>query len=286
MKDISVVVPVYNEVKVLGEFLPGIIGVLRDMNIEYELIIVDDGSKDGSPGEIEKFLPDIKIIRHETNRGYGAAIKTGIRCSKYDRILILDADGSYLPQDTVRLLEHADDFEMVVGARIDENIGRKLLRGPAKWFLKKLAEYISGEKIPDLNSGMRIFDKKISAKYMGILPNGFSFTSTITLIMLCNDYKVKYVPIEYRKRVGKSKINPVRSTVGFFSLIIRTSVYFNAMKVYGPVSAALMVSGIGLGLYKAITVRNITTMTVIVLLAGLQIGMIGLLADLINRKMR
>jgi len=174
---------------------------------------------------------------------------------------------------------------MVVGARIGKSVAMPIMRRSAKWILTNLASFLAGVNIPDLNSGLRIVRKKPLEKYVRLLPSGFSFTSTITLAMLTNDYNVYYMPIDYYKRDGKSKIHPIRDTLNFIQLIIKMILYFNPLKIFLPVCMPLILLGGGLIIYQAIALRNITTISVIISLAGIQLLAIGLIADLIDKRM-
>ena len=278
---ISVVIPAHNEEKAIGTVLNELIEVLEGQT--YEIIVVDDGSTDNTAKIVQenKF---IKFIQHPQNMGYGAALKTGIKTATNDLILIIDGDGSYPVKAIPELLKEADEYDMVVGARTGKEVKIQLYRKPAKWFLSKLANYLSGTKIPDLNSGMRIFKKEDATKFFNILPSGFSFTTTLTLAYLSNDYNVKYVPIDYHERKGKSKIKPFRDGFNFIMLIVRTITYFNPLKVFLPISIVLFVFGFAILLYGGIILRNVSDLPVMLILAAFQIGFLGLLADLIARK--
>jgi glycosyltransferase involved in cell wall biosynthesis len=284
IEGISIVIPAFNEVKGITSVLTDISTVMQAANINYEIIVVDDGSTDGT----YEAITGERIIRlkHEINRGYGAALKSGILKARYGTIVITDADGTYSAQDIPNLVSHIGPYDMVVGARVGEVVQISWLRRPAKWMLNLLANYLIGCKIPDLNSGLRAFKKSIALHFFNILPSGFSFTSTLTLAMLINGYLVKYLPINYYKRVGWSKINPIKDTLYFFSLIIRTVMYFEPLKIFLPPSLVLLVIGIGLALYQILILRNVTTITVLFFVTGLQIGAIGLLADLIDKRCR
>ncbi|NQT81304.1 MAG: glycosyltransferase family 2 protein, partial [Candidatus Aminicenantes bacterium] len=237
----SLIIPTYNEKESIIYIINKLIAISWE---EFpEIIVVDDGSKEKVSNLRELNIKKIKIFRHEKNRGYGAALKTGIRNSKYDNIAIIDADGTY-PNDKigeiVKVFEDGN-YDMVVGARTGENVHIPLIRKPAKWFLNKLACYLTETKIPDLNSGLRIMKKDVVNRFLHLLPASFSFTSTITLAMLTSGYSVKYIPIDYFKRKGKSKIKPIRDTLNFIQLIIRTILYFNPLKVFIPLSFFLVI---------------------------------------------
>ena len=278
-KQVSIIIPVYNEEMRIGEVLGNLLDSIKLWNFECEVIVVDDCSNDKTPEILEKY--DVKLIRHEQNKGYGASLKTGIHFSQYDIIAITDADGTYPVDKIPELVNLIDKYDMIVGARKYMNL--PLITRPAKWILNKYANYLVKYKIPDLNSGLRVFRKDVYSKFKRFLPNGFSFTTTITLALLSNDYLVKYVPIDYFKRAGKSKIKPIRDTINFFSLITRTSLYFNPLRVFMPVALLLLILGLvsfGYDIYM----RDITDKTMMLFLWGMQFGIIGLLADMISRR--
>jgi glycosyltransferase involved in cell wall biosynthesis len=258
--------------------------ILEQNNFNYEVIVIDDGSTDKT-GEIA-FKKGAKIITHDFNRGYGASIKTGVHQSKYDVILITDADGTYPVEEIPNILKHMDSYEMVVGARVGDRVKMPLLRRPAKWMLTKLANYLSESNIVDLNSGLRAIKKEVFYRFVRLLPDGFSLTTTITLAMLTNGYRVKYVPINYYRRIGKSKIRPIRDTFNFLHLIIRTVLLFNPLKIFLPMSLALIFAGFFAFFYSFLFLPYRLDITAVVLIVGgIQVLAIGMIADLINRRM-
>lgn len=279
---LSIIIPAYNEETGIGPVIQKLKSTMEKTSHTYEIIVVNDGSSDKT-GKIAK-SQGIKVIEHPCNRGYGASLKTGIKRAKYDWILITDADGTYPVEDIPKLLKYTDQYDMVVGARTGKSVHIPLLRRPAKWFLLKMANYISKTKIPDINSGMRVFRKGIASRFMGFFPPGFSFTTTITLASLTNDYSVKYVPINYHRRKGRSSISPFRDFIGFFALTLKMSLYFSPMRIFTPASVLLILLGIVYGVYQFITTANIAQLPIIFLLAGIQIGAIGLLADMIVKR--
>ncbi len=285
-EEASIIIPVYNEKEGISQVIESLQSLKKRYGNRWEIIIVDDGSTDGTAERIRN-MQDIVLIRHPYNRGYGAAIKTGIRHAKYNSLIISDADGTYPVQEIPGLLALLPKNEMVVGARGMSNSHIPCIRKPAKWLLNKLANYLTGIKIPDLNSGLRAMKKDVVMKFNHLLPDGFSFTTTITLAMLTNDYAVEFVPIEYKMRSGKSKIRPVRDTLNFLQLIIRTVLYFDPLKIFLPISAFFFIASIAvLVLSYVFTPKVMDITTVILFISGVQILAIGMIADLIDKRNR
>ena len=250
----------------------------------YEVIVVDDASTD-STAEIVLARKSVKLVQHPQNMGYGAALKSGIRQARYNLILIIDSDGSYAPQEIPGLLEHAGQYDMVIGARTGDKVNIQLYRRPAKWFLSQLANYLIGIKIPDLNSGMRIFKKDVIEKFFNILPNAFSFTTTSTLAFHANGHSVKYIPINYHQRIGRSKISPLRDGFNFIMLILRTITYFNPLKVFLSIGLVLLLAAIFVALYSLLVIGKFMDVTTILLvITAIQAMFFGLLADLVVRR--
>lgn len=281
-RTVSVVVPAYNEEQGIGAFLDDLIGVLKGSTLQYEIIVVDDGSTDETTRVLEQYAEDVIPVRHPQNRGYGAALKSGIVRATYDTIVIIDADLTYPTQRIPELVGDIGEYDMVVGARTGQEVRIPALRRPAKWFLNVLASYLAEIKIPDLNSGLRAFKKTVAMAYFGILPNSFSFTTTITLSMLVDGFLVKYVPIDYRKRAGRSKIKP-SDAFNFLVLIIRTIMYFNPLRVFLPISLGLLAIALLRVCYDIFILRNITDSSTLFVLSAVQIGLIGMVADLVVR---
>lgn len=287
---VTIVIPVYNEEN-------GVSGVMErlaalDIGAPKEILAVNDGSSDGTAAklaEAEAKFPELHVVTHERNQGYGAALKTGFAAAQHEIVVITDADGTY-PEDRIRdLLDCIDDgAEMVVGARVGEDVNIPLIRRPAKAALRHLASFLAGTRIPDLNSGLRAFRRELVLTYKAILPQGFSFTTTITLASLTNGHRVDYIDINYAHRAGNSKIKPIRDTLGFTALIIRTVLYFNPLKVFYPITGL-----VGLGLFAAlfndfflVHPANLSDKSVLLFVAFIQIFSVGLLADLIEKKSR
>jgi len=285
MSLVSVVIPVYNEEAAIRDDLETIMRVMGESGIDHEVLVVDDGSTDRT-AEIVRQFTCVRLVQHPYNQGTGAATKTGIRHARGDIVIMTDGDGTYPNEDMPHLLSYMKDFDMVVGARVREAGTVPWLRTPAKTFIRLLASYMAGVKIPDLNSGLRCFRKEAAERFFGILPAGHSWVSTITLAYLSNGYTVKYVPIEYYPRRGKSSFHPFSDTYNYLSLVVRTIMYFDPLKVFLPVSLLLLLAG-GAKLVRDLLFfvdLHIPTSTVVIILSGFQIGALGLLADLIVKR--
>jgi len=278
--NVSIVIPAYNEEDGIINVINEIETLLGEKNIEYEIIIVDDGSTDKTKEKVRS--TNAKLIEHQQNRGYGAALKTGVIASIYDQIAIIDADGTYPANYLLDLIDSKKGYDMVVGARTGKNVRIPLIRKPAKWALNKLANFLTNYKIPDLNSGLRLFRKESLLKFLHILPDGFSFTTTITIAMLTSNHNIKYIPIDYNKRVGKSKIRPIYDTLNFISLIIRMVIYFKPLRVILPIALMLFSVDIVKIIYD-IRVYNwhIATSTILLGIVALNTLLIALVADMI-----
>lgn len=280
MKQLSVIIPVYNEEKMVGQVIEELKNELNKLDLEYEIIVVNDGSTDRSK-EILMKISNIKIIEHLENRGYGASLKAGFKESRGDLILIIDADGSYPVEAVKELTKHIPEYDMVIGARKKY---RPFYGRPAKWFLNKFAGYLTGTKVLDLNSGMRIFKKQIILDNWKIFPQKFSFSSTLTMICLTNDYKVKNIKIDYLKRNGKSKLKPVKSFKQFIGLVAKLALLFNPLKVFIPLSIFLLFLGIAIFVLSWIFAPKIMDTTIaLLIISSIQVLALGMLADLITR---
>ncbi|MBK8177498.1 MAG: glycosyltransferase family 2 protein [Planctomycetes bacterium] len=287
---ITIVVPVYNEEK-------GVEGVLErlsalDLGAPVEILAVNDGSQDGTAAVLDRIrprLPGLRVVTHAANQGYGAALKTGFTHAKHEVVVITDADGTYPEDRIVDLLRCIDDgAEMAVGARLGENVHIPLIRRPAKACLRRLASFLAGTPIPDLNSGLRAFRRELVLAYRPILPQGFSFTTTITLAALTNGHRVDYVSVNYAQRHGRSKIRPIKDTLGFTGLIVRTVLYFNPLKVFYPIAGLILLALCG-SLYYDMFVEeppNLADKSVLLFVLFVQVLAVGLLADLIEKRSR
>lgn len=281
--EVSIIIPVFNEAGCIWDVVEELHKSLKNQ-FSYEIILVDDGSTDGLDFEGHENEID-QFHRHRVNMGYGAAIKTGLRHSMGEKIVITDADGTYPASAIPALVNALDDSEMAVGARTGAKVHIPFIRQPAKYILRKLADYLAERKIPDLNSGLRSFRKSYADNYLHLYPRGFSLTTTMTLAFLCDDLRVEYIAIDYRKRKGKSKIRPFRDTKNIVFTIIRTVLYFNPLKICLPFGVILFLLGMLVLLYSGLFLDRILDGTVsVLLLSSVQVVSIGLLADLIARR--
>ena len=273
------VVPAYDEEPAIEASLQSLRAALTRLDGDWEIIVVDDGSTDRT-AELAGKTAD-RLISLPENRGYGAALKAGIASARHDRIVITDADGTY-PADAIPdLLAIAERYDMVVGARVLANAAIPASRRPAKWVLRRLASYLAGRPIPDLNSGLRVIDRKLVDRFAHLLPSGFSFTTTITLAAICSDQLVHFHPIEYYEREGQSKIRPVHA-LDFLLLVLRTVVYFNPLKVFLPLGAFLFLIGLAKFAYDLV-IGNLSETALLGFLGAAIVWAVGLLSDQISR---
>ena len=231
-KAISIIIPALNEEGAIGETIKKIQDVFASTKRRFEVIVVDDGSTDDTGKKAEE--AGARVIRHPINTGYGSALLSGIASARYELIGMIDGDGSYQPEDFHKLLEFGDDFDMVIGARTGVHYRGSFLKTPAREAFHWLAQYITGEKIPDVNSGMRVFKKEAIAKIEHIICRGFSFSTTLTLNLLSGGSFVKFVPISYHKRVGRSHVRYLRDTLRAGQIMVETLIYFNPIKIMLP----------------------------------------------------
>ncbi|MCY2995549.1 MAG: glycosyltransferase family 2 protein [Planctomycetota bacterium] len=283
---LTVVIPVFNEEEAIEGTLHRVINVLREFGWQYEVIVVNDGSTDRTASLLRHALArgDVRIIEHPSNTGYGAALKTGVRYARFPWIAIVDADGTYPLEQLPHLGKFIRDADMVVGARFGAQTQPRGVRGIARNLLRGFAQWLTHRKIPDLNSGLRIFRRDVAERFLRILPDGFSFTSTITLAMLTQGYRVHFEPIRYYQRIGRSKIRPVRDTFNFFRLIVRTSIYFAPLRVFMPVAMVFFTVFLAMLSWDVFVSRNLTEHTLIFLTAATQLGFFALLADMIDKR--
>ncbi len=276
---VSVVIPAYNEENAIVPTIEKVRAVLGGAGIDYELVVVNDGSKDGTLAAAES--TGVRVVNFPQNGGYGRALKAGIAVTSAPLVAIIDADGTYPAEVLPKMIEMAAYNEMVVGDRGAAMKGVPMIRKPAKWILNNLASYLAQHRITDLNSGLRVFRRPELERFLHLLPNAFSFTTTITLCMLASGFNVSYLPITYGKRVGTSKIK-AKDFFRFMMLVCRLTVYFQPLRVFLPIGALLFLIGFAKGIYD-IYIDNLSETAVFGMLGAVMVWSLGLIADMIAR---
>ena len=273
---VTILLPAYNEEKNIGET----IRKTRELYPDFEILVVDDGSTDDTMRIAME--AGANVWPHPINLGNGAAIKTGLRCAVGDWIVMMDADGQHDPADIARLLEHKDQYDMVVAARAG------LLKGPAhRTFANRIynmmASYVTSFKVEDLTSGFRLVKKDVVQKFIYLLPNTFSYPSTLTMAYLRSGRAVKYVPIQIQKRKGKSKISLLKDGTRFLLIITKIATLFAPLRVFLPISVLFFLTGFFYYIYTFITSHSFTNMSALLLSCSIIIFMMGLVSEQISQ---
>lgn len=288
---VTVVLPCYNEQDHVVAELERISAALDASIYSYELLVIDDASTDDTLGVLRRAaprFPRLRLLPFHRNGGSGTARRIGTEQALGTIVVWTDADMTYPNEripELVGILDSDLTVDQVVGARTSEAGRFKLLRVPAKYVIRKLAERLTGVPIPDLNSGLRAFRRSVSLPYLRLLPPGFSCVTTLTLSFLSNQHDVRYVPISYAKRAGTSKFHFTRDAYRYILQVLRMVMYFDPLKVLMPV--ALWLLGIGVlktGYDIVVHPVRIAINTVLLLVTGLIVAALGLLADLIVRS--
>lgn len=283
MKDISVVIPVFNEGGAISLTLKRLFETIEQLkHLSFEIIVVNDSSTDGTSSILLDFKK-ITVLNNPYNLGYGASLKRGIREAKGKWIFIVDADGTYPIDSLPQLTAHMNEYDMVVGARTTATNEDQSSRRPAKAFLNWVASYLADMRIPDLNSGMRLFKKDLCLEFWSFYPQRFSFTSTITMAFVKSGYTIKYVPIDYFRRSGRSSIVPT-DFFKFLAIICRIAFYFEPMKFFVPPSLIAVAIGLIKGSYDLYTQNFVGNFSIFLMVAGFLLVILALLADLISKR--
>lgn len=271
--DVSVIIPVFNEAQNLGQLLDRV----QSLHLSgSEVIVVDDGSTDGSD-EIAK-RKGIGVIRHPYNIGNGAAVKNGIRAARGKLLALMDGDGQHQPEDIPKLLAEADRYHMVVGAR-SKGSRLRFHRYAANMIYNAFASYVTKFRVEDLTSGFRVLSRRDALRFIDLLPNTFSYPSTLTLAFLRSGLTVKYVPIQTLYRSGQSKISLVADGIRFLLIITKIATLFSPLRVFLPFSAFFFMSGVGYYLYTYLTEGRFTNMAVFLLTTAVIIFLMGLVSE-------
>lgn len=279
----SVIIPVYNEEDVIGDTLEKLVS--RKYHEQYELILVDDGSEDSSAEIIGKY--QVRLLRHHVNKGYGAALKTGIRAAGGERVIIMDSDGQHDPRYIEEIDRMLDDHDMVIGDRSKSSFQVRS-RKAGKRIIRWMGEYVVEQKLPDYNSGFRGFNKEIIKGMLHLMPNGFSFSTTSTLAFLKEGYNVGTLEIEVYKRKGrKSSVKMFRDGSKTMLLLFRIIMLFNPLKVFFPTSLITFILGIVFGIIGYVQYARFSNGAVVLTTLGMFLFFIGLVADqisILNRR--
>ena len=276
-KGISIVIPAYNESGAISLVLKNI--KLDLDGLVDEIIVVDDCSIDDTLKKAKN--ENVIVIEHKKNIGYGGALKTGIKNSKGKYILMMDSDGQHSTKDVKNIILKLDDQDAIIGAR-ESVFHSQLWRMPGKWFLHLFAQYLIGRKIKDLNSGLRIVKSDLLKQWMDLCPQGFSFSTTITMVLLSQNYTVDYVPINVNKRTGKSTVS-IKTGLDTIILILRLSSLFNPLRIFLPISLIFILVGSVKIITNLLSYGPITTGSLLSFMVGLIIFSLGLLSDQISQ---
>ncbi|MBI5815858.1 MAG: glycosyltransferase family 2 protein [Nitrospinae bacterium] len=282
---ISVVVPVYNEENGIGEFLIELKKSLEAFP-GHEIIVVNDGSTDGTAEKVRTAgIPGLKLMEHPENLGYGKSLYDGIAACANECVAIIDGDGSYPPSRFADFYRNYPAYDMVVGARQGWEYKKGFFKRPARMVFKALAEYAAGRNVPDINSGMRMFKRSVLLRFKDSLCAGFSFTTTMTLFFMLNSHPVLYLPVEYRKREGSSKVRPLRDTLRALQYIIEAILFYNPLKLFLLVASICLVAGGLLVLLDILVGGNLFMSALAALLIGSfpVIFSMGLLANQLRK---
>ena len=282
IKRVSIIIPAFNEELSVRETVVELRNLFDVTDIEAEIIIVDDGSTDKTAREAK--AAGARVIQHRSNRGYGASLKTGIIAASNEIIGITDADGTYPAKYLPEMFSELEHADMVVGSRTGADVHIPISRMPAKWFLRIIANYVANTKIPDLNSGLRVFRRDVAMQYFAILSDQFSFTTTITLALLCDKYAVTYIPIDYRKRQGKSKIVPWDAG-SFAILIFRVAMLFRPLRVFIPLAITCLVYGLTKTSIDMLRDPNISASAILAFVSALIMVFTGMLGDAVATRL-
>lgn len=279
---VSVVIPAFNEERALAGLLAELHAELADRGDAYELVVVDDGSTDGTAAVAER--AGARVITHAYRMGNGAAVKSGLRRARGELIVTMDGDGQHRPQDVVRLLDRQQEnrFDMVVGARsTSSQAGHH--RSLANWVYNRLASYVVGARIHDLTSGLRVVRSDVVGEFIPLLPNTFSYPTTLTLALFRSGFSVGYLPIEAAPRLGRSKIRVVRDGLRFLLIIFKVCTLVAPLKIFLPASFVAWLAGLANYAYTFVTLHRFTNMSMLMLLFGVQLFLLGLIAEQITQ---
>jgi glycosyltransferase involved in cell wall biosynthesis len=281
IQGVTFIVPCFNEAPdVLQRTVARLQSAATTAQWPYEVIVVDDASIERG---YDTYVPQGAIlVRHKVNRGYGAALSTGLRHATFQWIGIVDADGTYPVEKFPDMLRLTSDYQMIIGARGWADIN--WLRRIPKRFLTQLASFLADSQIPDLNSGMRIFHREIYDGHSRIYPDRFSFSSTLTMVGLTSGFEVAFLPIEYFRRIGRSTIHPIKDPFRFCYQLLRLSLYFRPLRFFVPLATAVGLLAVARGIRDLLLSNHFGGLTLVLFFMAFQIFFFGLIAEIINKK--
>jgi len=272
----TVLLPAFNE----EDGIEAVVGRAKELHPDFEVLVVDDGSTDATAERAEG--AGARVLSHPYNIGNGAAVKTGLREASGPWVIMMDADGQHDPADIARLWEHREKYDMVVGARA-KGSRTPFHRDAANGIYNALASYVTRFKVEDLTSGFRLLRKEAARKYLYLLPNTFSYPSTLTLAYLKSGRSIRYVPIKTGRRKGSSKIRLFQDGTRFLLIIMKIATIFSPLRVFIPVSLFFFLAGLLYYGYTFVTVHRFTNMSALLLTTSVVIFMIGLVSEQISQ---
>lgn len=293
---LSVIIPVYNEENAIVRTVSALKTVLQRRKIDFEIIVVNDGSSDQTKAKIQEYVSTlskrykapVKIIDHPHNMGYGAAIKSGLKVSKFENCAIIDADATYSPEQLVELfyVKQSSGYDMVVGMRTGHfykgSRGKQVLR----YILRRIVEYMTGRSIPDINSGARVFNRSVAMMNLRILSDKFSFTTSLTLVFMMRNCFVHYEPISYFGRDGKTKVKIFSDSVRTLGFILSVAAFFNPVRIFFPIVLLIVFFGIAIGLLAVLKSSwNLFLLSNLILLTATLVFSMGIMSHIIGFKL-
>lgn len=274
----TIIIPCFNEEAAIGRTLDKFFAL--KLNERYRILVVDDGSTDASTEVVRRY--PVALIRHHVNRGYGAALKTGVRHAKSDKVIFMDSDGQHSPEYLDSIDKLLDEYPLVIGNRTPTSHQVKS-RLPGKWLIRVVGEYLLEQKLPDFNSGLRGFRRRLIAGMLNIMPNGFSFSTTSTMAFIKQGYDIGLVPIEVAPRAGgSSRVHFVKDGIKTLLLVCRIIMLFNPLKMFIPASLLSVAVGVGMALVNYIFYHRVSNSATLILVLGMLLFFFGLLADQIS----
>lgn len=274
--DLSLVIPAFNEEAAIGRTLEEVRIVLDAHPQRWEIVVVDDGSRDRTA--VEASARGARLVTHRRNRGYGASLKSGVVAARGEVVVFYDADNQFEPNDIPRMVSELADHDATLGARTQSSYAPFSRRGGKK-MLGWLANYLARTKIPDLNCGLRAIRRDLLLDYLHLLPNGFSASTTTTLVLLKEGHDVKFVPVTVKKRIGKSTVKPIKDGIDTALLIVRLTTLLDPFRVFGPVSGVFFLFGLVWGVHYIRLGRGLSIGAMFMLVSSVIIFFFGLLAD-------